>query len=90
MADDEPFEIYVHWIDNKGKLDEGTRHPISVYDGVVPVVGDKLAVRWDDPDLSAYEVVERYHVDNKDGPYWHIVLKHIDLPDDRAKGLGLN
>ncbi len=88
--DDDPFEIYVHWLDDKGKIDKGTRHSISVYDGVVPVIGDKLAIRWEDgPDLSACEVVERYHVDNEDGPFWHIVLKFIDLPEDRAKGLGL-
>ncbi|ATU90707.1 hypothetical protein [Phyllobacterium zundukense] len=91
----EPFDIYVHWL-HDGKLGFGVVHSSAVYDGVVPAIGDILAVKWNDdgeddvpPPHDACQVVERYNVDNDRGIFWHIVLKSVELPPDRAEALGL-
>lgn len=89
----EPFDISVHWITEDGKLTKGVVHSSSFYDDVVPAKGDILATKWNEEDgevtHDAWEVVERYNVDNDKGIFWHIVLKSVDLPPDRAEALDI-
>ncbi|MBZ3693265.1 hypothetical protein [Phyllobacterium calauticae] len=97
LQSSEPFDIYVHWLIDDGRLTKGVVHSSAVYDGLVPMIGDVLALKWEDDGdedvpapYDAYEVVERYNVDNDEGVFWHIVLKPIALPPDRVAALGLN
>ena len=39
--------------------------------------------------MMPWEVVERYNVENNKGIFWHVVLKSVDLPPDRAEALEL-
>jgi hypothetical protein len=87
----EGFDFYVHWGDDKGNLERGTKRPIAAFNGGVPAFGDVLIDTWDGvvPPYSVGKVIERYYIDDEEAGHWHIVLHPIDLSPDRAKGLGL-
>ena len=87
MADDTNPDIRISWILSDGTVSLPATHSLSAYEGVVPNVGDVIAVGPGNKSDAA-RVSERYLVQNFDSySWWHLVVESTTLTSDRKRAL---
>lgn len=79
-------DIAVSWLLEDGSVAGPVLHHIDNYHGVLPVVGDVVAVNCGD-EIDAVNVVERYLADVNGRVTWHLVFSPVTLPPGRTEML---
>jgi len=80
-------DIAVTWLFEDGSLAGPVFHHIDHYGGIIPSIGDVVAVKFDDG-FDSVKVVERYVADVDGIITWHLVFSPTRLPSSRQVVLG--